>query len=102
MLRRPPTSPIFPYTTLFRSHTISLPSGTITTIDNVHLIPTDTPGVDKLLSHLAGTGAGDGQDRKHTRLNFSHVETLYAVVCPIKTIISIGCRPPACPIHASR
>jgi hypothetical protein len=66
------------------SHTISLPSGTITTIDNVHLIPTDTPGVDKLLSHLAVTGGATGQIQLQGSVNFgtlSAVGTFAGTIC---------------------
>src|SRR5215469_18299112 len=62
MIRRPPRSTLFPYTTLFRSG--RLPAG---------------GGRLHLLRHLHGRP--QGQDRKSTRLNSSHVETSYAVFC---------------------
>src|SRR5690349_22203523 len=71
MLRRPPKSTLFPYTTLFRSEytcrftfdlTVQTPSQAIT--------PWELP-----------------QDRKSTRLNSSHVEISYAVFCLKKKII---------------
>jgi hypothetical protein len=43
------------------THAIGLPTGTITTIDDAHLIPTKTAGVYKLHSHLVVTGGGSGQ-----------------------------------------
>jgi hypothetical protein len=52
------------------SHTISLPSGTIATIDNVHLIATNTPGIYKLVSHLAVTGGATGQIQLQGTVNF--------------------------------
>ena len=40
------------------THAISLPSGTITTTDKVHLIPTGTPGGYRLVSHMVVDGGG--------------------------------------------
>src|SRR5438105_9297819 len=85
MLRRPPRSTLFPYTTLFRSR------GARTVADLVSLAATRTRRVwDK--RHLAfgaparpGVylfyGAGDVIDRKSTRLNSSHEWISYAVFC---------------------
>src|SRR5438876_6422079 len=64
MIRRPPRSTLFPYTTLFRSG-----------ITHTHfraLIETDA--VRHLEPH-------DGEDRKSTRLNSSHPSISYAVFC---------------------
>src|SRR5438874_11340138 len=63
MIRRPPRSTLFPYTTLFRS----LPA----------LSQTNDSGAKK--SQLDGTW--ELVDRKSTRLNSSHVEISYAVFC---------------------
>src|SRR5256885_8553225 len=68
MIRRPPRSTLFPYTTLFRS-------------PRVGPAPVDgTPG-----QHAGGErgGAQDQheQDRKSTRLNSSHLVISYAVFC---------------------
>src|SRR2546430_8978295 len=64
MIRRPPRSTLFPYTTLFRS----LP----------HLVPR------KFLA-MSGTRGTQpvppGTDRKSTRLNSSHSQISYAVFC---------------------
>src|SRR5690349_25131692 len=61
MIRRPPRSTLFPYTTLFRSGLVP---------------PACGPGL------LAGQDqAGQKADRKSTRLNSSHVEISYAVFC---------------------
>src|SRR5690349_23657332 len=73
MIRRPPRSTLFPYTTLFRSLQVDRR-------DLAH------PGDG--LRHLrhgqpefrAGAARGHG-DRKSTRLNSSHVEISYAVFC---------------------
>src|SRR5580693_9901086 len=60
MIRRPPRSTLFPYTTLFRSvGYVSMP---------IHATKTSRPG-------SAGT------DRKSTRLNSSHSSISYAVFC---------------------
>src|SRR3989442_11636347 len=85
MIRRPPRSTLFPYTTLFRSEAGG-----------------GGGGVRRALAHLSGVG-GPGQppgrspppfpapppacggdrpgDRKSTRLNSSHVRISYAVFC---------------------
>src|SRR2546421_6259935 len=71
MIRRPPRSTLFPYTTLFRSpcgH--STPAGGKDTLSH---------GVTRRRS---GERAGDeGGDRKSTRLNSSHDQISYAVFC---------------------
>src|SRR3989442_4803574 len=64
MIRRPPRSTLFPYTTLFRSVTL----GQSTLASSVYVLV--KPG-DK---HVT-------QDRKSTRLNSSHVRISYAVFC---------------------
>src|SRR5215204_7099128 len=59
MIRRPPRSTLFPYTTLFRSHRPSL-----------------LPGQPRLPPPRSGR-----RDRKSTRLNSSHTVISYAVFC---------------------
>src|SRR5690349_24010268 len=73
MIRRPPRSTLFPYTTLFRSHSSAARR---------------TPGPPAFLDwpdaqvQRGGGGAAERvQDRKSTRLNSSHVEISYAVFC---------------------
>src|SRR5437868_10757251 len=67
MIRRPPRSTLFPYTTLFRS--ICAPFGT-------------SPRTVQRTCVYISAGAGrDVQDRKSTRLNSSHVSISYAVFC---------------------
>src|SRR2546422_2174322 len=90
MIRRPPRSTLFPYTTLFRSVDVQL--GVIRVV--LHLGDDDLPQVgaqaeDHLLQQIMGERPrelharelhGDG-DRKSTRLNSSHGYISYAVFC---------------------
>src|SRR5574342_903773 len=61
MIRRPPRSTLFPYTTLFRSFT-------------------KKKAAEQYLTTMVGR-VQDGRDRKSTRLNSSHHRTSYAVFC---------------------
>src|SRR5438874_11835818 len=72
--RRPPSSTLFPYTTLFRSRTYdAVDCWTNTTSCSQTITVRDTiPPV------LVGVPT---KDRKSTRLNSSHVEISYAVFC---------------------
>src|SRR5436309_7340296 len=75
MLRRPPRSTLFPYTTLFRSEGARRAGGEITSA--VASAIASTTG-----SLAGGDRGGDGGgDRKSTRLNSSHVKISYAVFC---------------------
>src|SRR2546426_2672286 len=77
MIRRPPRSTLFPYTTLFRSHR-EHPELHPAVLDEV----ADDLGL--ALRHVEGDplGGGDaGGDRKSTRLNSSHLVISYAVFC---------------------
>src|SRR3712207_8882013 len=93
MIRRPPRSTLFPYTTLFRSHhqdradlVGDLPEGG--EVDE----PRDGRAAadDELGSVLAGQVADlvVVEDRKSTRLNSSHANISYAVFCLKKKILS--------------
>src|SRR5688572_31682381 len=68
MIRRPPRSTLFPYTTLFRS---LLPA-----CDRERLRQLRVGSVQLLRGH-----EGCAQDRKSTRLNSSHSQISYAVFC---------------------
>src|SRR2546430_8925406 len=73
MIRRPPRSTLFPYTTLFRS--IQPPSGSAFPVTVI---------VNHLRSLSAVDDPVDGnrvRDRKSTRLNSSHSQISYAVFC---------------------
>src|SRR5690349_22845513 len=86
MIRLPPRSTLFPYTTLFRSNI------------RVGEAPAPSPLPGEALIRVAATSLNRGEirmaaagpagrrigwdlDRKSTRLNSSHVETSYAVFC---------------------
>src|SRR3712207_8015641 len=88
MIRRPPRSTLFPYTTLFRSlvGAAEIAPGGVGDEDPV-LLP-DRPveaevDADLLDLLLARQVAADdlGRDRKSTRLNSSHANISYAVFC---------------------
>src|SRR5947208_8979511 len=64
MIRRPPRSTLFPYTTLFRSRRCR-----------------KHHGGDAALAEIAAVGFLQGRDRKSTRLNSSHQIISYAVFC---------------------
>src|SRR5260221_9329318 len=71
MIRRPPRSTLFPYTTLFRSRTAR--------DDAVCRGPAPASLGGERLGPLEKSGAG--ADRKSTRLNSSHTVISYAVFC---------------------
>src|SRR5256885_7595588 len=75
MIRRPPRSTLFPYTTLFRSVAVAC-----------YGPPSRGRVLQKLVqlhaAHLSRRfAAGAGVDRKSTRLNSSHLVISYAVFC---------------------
>src|SRR2546430_3261566 len=72
MIRRPPRSTLFPYTTLFRS----LPTVLL-------------PGAGEF-STGRPAGVDENSDRKSTRLNSSHSQISYAVFCLINNTCIFG------------
>src|SRR6202789_4675118 len=66
MIRRPPRSTLFPYTTLFRSF---------------HAAAVERSGVGRWGPDQYPDGIGRCADRKSTRLNSSHYSTSYAAFC---------------------
>src|SRR2546422_4963949 len=75
MIRRPPRSTLFPYTTLFRSRR------QLESLEHVMLAGfTHAPAVE-LSERLAKLAPGRLGDRKSTRLNSSHGYISYAVFC---------------------
>src|SRR5256885_12103651 len=76
MIRRPPRSTLFPYTTLFRSHSIGLLPQVMEELEALQFNIGKTPV--SLLNLIEGTLSAD---RKSTRLNSSHLVISYAVFC---------------------
>src|SRR2546426_8834585 len=90
MIRRPPRSTLFPYTTLFRS-----PMRTVRADGSVRLIfigfavlddtavrtPRSAASPETRAARGAHNGDSAGTDRKSTRLNSSHLVISYAVFC---------------------
>src|SRR5258708_28667436 len=84
MIRRPPRSTLFPYTTLFRSVAGDADGEDIAQAQvEDHL--RGGAGINATEDHrhrvLAGSGGGELPDRKSTRLNSSHQIISYAVFC---------------------
>src|SRR2546426_5796846 len=77
MIRRPPRSTLFPYTTLFRS--------VVADVGPVDAHGRIDSGFDVFRFDIAAAGPavilGAGPDRKSTRLNSSHLVISYAVFC---------------------
>src|SRR3712207_6865955 len=89
MIRRPPRSTLFPYTTLFRSEGVGITffGGALaaTLKSAVDQLGALTVGEDPLrpeavVEKLRAAAKGSG-DRKSTRLNSSHANISYAVFC---------------------
>src|SRR2546426_3659876 len=80
MIRRPPRSTLFPYTTLFRS--LSLVKLASDAQDFFHETRSGALSLRQLGFELsAPLNTGCEQDRKSTRLNSSHLVISYAVFC---------------------
>src|SRR3712207_7658191 len=98
MIRRPPRSTLFPYTTLFRSgqqlvrgildvgqhlaHGVALDD--VVHVDAALLIQADVDRVgvaEQVVQVAEDLLVGPQQDRKSTRLNSSHANISYAVFC---------------------
>src|SRR5256885_4417223 len=86
MIRRPPRSTLFPYTTLFRSIVaskfgISIPE-IFSKYGEANFREAETEVLRELtISKQAIIVTGGGIDRKSTRLNSSHLVISYAVFC---------------------
>src|SRR2546427_1381547 len=82
MIRRPPRSTLFPYTTLFRSIETDVQSDTAPLHTLVaSLLEVAGDGVHCLKDPTRGGVATVSIDRKSTRLNSSHSQISYAVFC---------------------
>src|SRR5256885_5782030 len=89
MIRRPPRSTLFPYTTLFRSVRDTRPGDTV--LDADHRAVPLLPGYRDIMSMVL--------DRKSTRLNSSHLVISYAVFClKKKKPIQLAYRSPGLPL----
>src|SRR2546422_1476176 len=81
MIRRPPRSTLFPYTTLFRSHLAYDGRMAAQTIDDLRRFAgTYVVGRPRVIGVLAPPETTD-RDRKSTRLNSSHRYISYSVFC---------------------
>src|SRR3712207_8484031 len=91
MIRRPPRSTLFPYTTLFRSSASSRHDASPTGERSVHgeaagvAAVSDQPETRDRCGRenvdTAGSSGRRSRDRKSTRLNSSHANISYAVFC---------------------
>src|SRR3712207_7393055 len=90
MIRRPPRSTLFPYTTLFRSKIVPGDLGTkggLRTDARARVLRPDGSAIAGLYAAGNTSGAVMGHsyagagDRKSTRLNSSHANISYAVFC---------------------
>src|SRR3712207_8093223 len=98
MIRRPPRSTLFPYTTLFRSrfrltndpaglaHRERGAAGDLTELRQRPEIAHGSVVEHKRVRHIAGSDPH--ADRKSTRLNSSHANISYAVFCLKKKTIT--------------
>src|SRR5258705_4715148 len=92
MIRRPPRSTLFPYTTLFRSRAFNgdgLCRGRPVVVDDEHVRALLTLHHRRTRHHDGVVQRRDG-DRKSTRLNSSHLGISYAVFCLKKKISCIS------------
>src|SRR3712207_6854317 len=90
MIRRPPRSTLFPYTTLFRSrleHEGALTARVYQFVPIAEYERLRAAGVEK---RFGGDRLRIGGDRKSTRLNSSHANISYAVFCLKKKNITIS------------
>src|SRR3712207_7657621 len=81
MIRRPPRSTLFPYTTLFRSSAADayglFVDATLTPLD----VPVTQGPLARATQDYPPQATGVDEDRKSTRLNSSHANISYAVFC---------------------
>src|SRR2546426_3531745 len=103
MIRRPPRSTLFPYTTLFRSTLDTDFPPTLSAGFQMAYLVNDERQANRKTSQLVITAFVElhtsvGQDRKSTRLNSSHLVISYAVFC-LKKKKNDDYRPPAEATH---
>src|SRR3712207_6962149 len=102
MIRRPPRSTLFPYTTLFRSD--ETPTVMLVYLLEIAVLVEDRATAAALLARLAPVSSVATTewsltsvarpDRKSTRLNSSHANISYAVFCLKKKKLTLPC-----PLH---
>src|SRR3712207_8277493 len=96
MIRRPPRSTLFPYTTLFRSPLVEqvpvlgdardpLGRERLRAVHELLLVPAHIALLCVQLGEIGAPVVLDRADRKSTRLNSSHANISYAVFCLKKT-----------------
>src|SRR2546430_4478068 len=83
MIRRPPRSTLFPYTTLFRSPDARQRARAAVEADERRVIGVEIGADARVHARRPAAGALDlaALDRKSTRLNSSHSQISYAVFC---------------------
>src|SRR3712207_8200326 len=81
MIRRPPRSTLFPYTTLFRSGPTARTSATAPEVPRMASDAQNNPGPGEAFEPETDPAAAAQGDRKSTRLNSSHANISYAVFC---------------------
>src|SRR3712207_8239799 len=95
MIRRPPRSTLFPYTTLFRSDK-QLRSGArlvVIILTDVRDSGDDATPVSTYINYFMGANPTSQRiqiDRKSTRLNSSHANISYAVFCLKKKKMAVA------------
>src|SRR5256885_4733161 len=89
MIRRPPRSTLFPYTTLFRSSFAGAPTALDVAYVSDPRYQRDRAALMKSLQARLAALPPAARDRKSTRLNSSHLVISYAVFC-LKKKISIN------------
>src|SRR3712207_8863424 len=93
MIRRPPRSTLFPYTTLFRSRGVR---GDLQrqALGDAELLAHQVQAAGllghRVLDLQARVDLEEGEDRKSTRLNSSHANISYAVFCLKKKNVESG------------
>src|SRR5260221_5296783 len=99
MIRRPPRSTLFPYTTLFRSHQcLNDRLRIVWALDWICLYHSSKKA--RSVSHIRQSQNVLFEDRKSTRLNSSHTVISYAVFClKKKKKHVVRCTHGASPIH---
>src|SRR2546427_5831210 len=87
MIRRPPRSTLFPYTTLFRStpkpekKLVETKAKSEAEAEATSAAEVETATISTSAALVASASASDLADRKSTRLNSSHSQISYAVFC---------------------